>query len=44
MNKQEALDRLSALEAEAKKLRKIIEAPEKKSKEDRFWELILQTE
>ena len=40
MNKQEALERLSALEAETKKLREIIEQPEQKSKQERFLELI----
>jgi len=40
MNKQQALDRLSSLENEAKELRKIIEEPEQISKELRFWGII----
>ena len=44
INKQEALERLTALEAEAKKLRTVIGSEPKKSKEERFWELILRTD
>jgi hypothetical protein len=42
MNKQQALERLTSLENEAKELRKIIEEPEiiKPTKEQRFWSLI----
>ena len=43
MNKDKALEGLSALENEAKELRKVIESPQK-SKEERFWELILKTD
>lgn len=40
MNKTEALNRLSALENEAKELRKIIEDPEQITPEERFAQLI----
>lgn len=42
MNKQDAIKQLAALEVEVKKLKDIINRPEK-TKEERFWELILQT-
>src|SRR5574338_1170143 len=38
MNKQEALKRLSAIENEGEKLRKLINAPEKPTPEERFWQ------
>lgn len=43
MDKQQAIERLDALEAEAKKLREIINTPGI-TPEQRFWELILQTD
>ena len=39
MNKQSALDRLTAIENELPELRKIINAPEKPTPEERFWQL-----
>jgi len=39
MNKQSALDRLTAIENEAAELRKIIDAPEKPTPEEIFWQL-----
>jgi hypothetical protein len=43
MNKLEANERLSALEAEAKKLRALINNGPEKSKEEVFWELMMRT-
>lgn len=40
MNKEQALGRLTAIEKEAAALRKIIETPERVSKEERFKQLV----
>ena len=43
MNKQEANERLNLLEQEVKKLKEIINSPDQIPKEERFWQLILET-